>query len=120
MALTAALRRLCVVMLEGEVRWVHVLPMPETIETSIVWEAGSSRPDISQLPCLCQTAADFDTDENADVSGLASKYIGDLDERTPAPALRENARLIAALLTSDPGDKSDAGFFLEKLDGASS
>jgi hypothetical protein len=63
LARVAALRRVCLVLLDGEVRWAHKLPPEATIETSIVWQAPQApRPPRSELPCMCTETSDSDGD----------------------------------------------------------
>jgi hypothetical protein len=61
LARVAALRRLCVVLLDGKCRWVEIMPMPVEIETSIVWNLPSPAPEKSVLPRMC-TKVEDDTD----------------------------------------------------------
>ena len=75
LARATALRRVCLVMLNGVVRWAVKMPAEPIIETSIVWHAPEPRPARSELPCMCTDTEglgsdDDDADDNDNVGSF--------------------------------------------------
>ena len=121
LARAAALRRVGVVLLEGEVRWGHALPQEEEIETSIVWEAPSPMPDKSELPNRCQGddggggdgGADCERGaDDTDFKGLLAELDFRDGQRLPA---KRNAPLATALHYAAPEAPSSRAVFLQGL-----
>ena len=120
LARTAALRRIALVLLDGTCRWAQALPLPDEIETSIVWDAPGSRPTRDELPSRCYG------DDGADGAvggggGLEAPLLRRLDEADGARAPRDhNWHLARAMATAAPEQPTEAARFLANMAGSCS
>lgn len=112
-ARVAALRRVCLVLLDGVCRFAQALPLPEEIETSIVWECGAaSKPDKSRLPCQCV----INGEENepggllSPATGNMEKILADLDVNIQGMRPREN-RVLAEAIRNAEASKSNTNSY---------
>jgi hypothetical protein len=107
LARSNALSRLCLVLLDKSIRYVHVLPADKLIETSIIWDNSNPfnpKPDLSMLPCTFEEEDDDNDDgelekeNNPRILNNMQRILDDLDvkdvNRIP---VQKNVRLDKAM-----------------------
>lgn len=97
LARSNALSRLCLVLLDGVIKYVHLLPMDQYIETSIIWDnsnlLNNPRPDPALLPCTC---VEDEGEDGGNKVGLLNKFqhiLDDLDNLDGKREIKENVKL---------------------------
>jgi hypothetical protein len=140
LARCAAFRRICLVLLDGILRFAHVLPPEPEIETSIVWQTNRApKPHKSELPRrtsggTSELVGGFEEDANGDGEenvrsrsggGRADEEIAGANQtlealdredrsRLPERGVTGNWRLARALQSAESAPPSEATLYFAK------